>query len=122
MQRFARSLTAPLLLLTVLLAVPACSTPPPRGIADKRSQFERFLPMTRNPSEYGLRAVRPYFKTARRAEILRIIERACTGGKAGSSDYDPRTGAGYYVNCNPQNRQLLNGFVPADAHQRPRSR
>lgn len=78
--------------------------------------------MSRNPSEYGLRAVRPYFKTARRAEILRVIERACSGGKAGSSDYDPRTGAGYYVNCNPQNRQLLNGYVPADSHRRPSSR
>jgi hypothetical protein len=92
-----------------------------RGIADKRTGWSRFTPMEKSPGEYGLRAVAPYFRRADRAAIERAISSACQGGKSGSSHLDPRTGAGYYVNCNPDNRQLLNGYVPADPRRRPHS-
>lgn len=77
--------------------------------------------MTGDPAKYGLKPVRPYFRSANRAEILRAIERACTGDKEGSSIYEPERQAGYYVNCNPTNRQLLNGYVSRDPRRRPRS-
>lgn len=93
-----------------------------RGIADRRSEFQKFLPMTGDPAKDGLKEVRPYFTTANRAAILRAIERACQGKRAGSSIFDPEKQAGYYVNCNPENRQLLNGFVPLNPSVRPRSR
>lgn len=109
---------------TVLVClVVACSGGNQRGIADKRSDFKKFLPMEKPPAEYGLRQVRPFFKRANRAEILRAIEEACVSGgtnKAGSSAYNPATEAGYYVNCNPGNRQLLNGYIPVNARRRPR--
>jgi hypothetical protein len=54
--------------------------------------------------------------------VLRAIERACTGGRRGSSIYNEKTGAGYYVNCNPRNRQLLNGYVSLTPAARPHSR
>jgi hypothetical protein len=98
-----------------------CGTGGMRGIADKRSDFRRFLAMEGDASRYGLRAVRPYFQRANRTEILRAIEGACTGGKEGSSAYNPETKAGYYVNCNPRNRQLLNGYVPVNPRVRPHS-
>lgn len=100
----------------------ACSARSERGIADRRSDFQSFTPMKSDPARDGLRAVRPYFKKANREQILRAIERACGGGKSGSSVFDPHTGAGYYVNCNPRNRQLLNGFVPAESSRQPHSR
>jgi hypothetical protein len=93
-----------------------------RGIADKRSEFSRFLPMTADPARDGLKAVKPYFPTANRAEILRAIEHACVGGRHGSSIYEERRQAGYYVNCNPKNRQLLNGYVAANPAAQPHSR
>ncbi len=93
-----------------------------RGIADRRSEFQKFLPMTGDPAKDGLKEVRPYFATANRAAILRAIERACQGRRAGSSIFDPVKQAGYYVNCNPENRQLLNGFVPLNPSVRPHSR
>lgn len=111
---------------TVLIAapmfIPACSTGGQGGIADRRSDFKSFLPMKQDPSKDGLKRVRPYFKRANREEILRAIERACQGGKAGSSVFNPRTEEGYYVNCNPRNRQLLNGYVPANPAVEPHSR
>jgi hypothetical protein len=55
-------------------------------------------------------------------QILRAIERACQSGQSGSSNQDARTGAGYYVNCNPENRHLLNGYVPINPRQQPHSR
>jgi hypothetical protein len=100
----------------------ACTHHDPRGIADKRTNFEKFLPMTSDPTRYGLKPVRPFFHVANRAQVLRAIERACQGGERGSSVQDPRTGGGYYVNCNPENRQLLNGYVPTNPNQRPHSR
>ena len=94
-----------------------------RGIADKRSDFRKFLPMTANPARDGLKTVRPYFKRADRAQILRAIESACAGQhKRGSSVYREQSGSGYYVNCNPENRQLLNGFVAENPRQAPHSR
>lgn len=102
----------------------ACSTGSQRGIADKRSDFKKFLPMEKPAAEYGLRQVRPFFKRANRAEILRAIEEACLSegsNKSGSSAYNPATQAGYYVNCNPGNRQLLNGYIPVNARRRPHS-
>jgi hypothetical protein len=102
----------------------ACSGGSQRGIADKRSDFKKFLPMEKPAAEYGLRQVRPFFKRADRAQILRTIEEAClTGGsnKSGSSAYNPATQAGYYVNCNPGNRQLLNGYIPLNARRHPHS-
>jgi len=113
------SLTA-LALLTIISV--ACTHPDQRGIADKRTNFERFLPMTGDPVRYGLKVVRPYFRVASRAQVLRTIERACQGGKTGSSVQDEHTGAGYFVNCNPENRQLLNGYVSSNPRQEPHSR
>ena len=75
--------------------------------------------MEGDPAKYGLKAVRPYFKTANRPEVLRAIESTCRGEKAGSSVQNAATGAGYYVNCNPHGRQLLNGYLPLDPHKRP---
>ncbi len=109
--------------LTLLAALTlACTHRDQRGIADKRTNFERFLPMTGDPARYGLKVVRPYFRVANRQQVLRTIERACHGGESGSSVQDARTGAGYYVNCNPDNRQLLNGYVSSNPRQQPHSR
>ena len=112
------------LLLTIFLVLlfSACSSGGQRGIADKRSDFKSFTPMQQDLTRDGLKPVKPYFKRASREEILRAIERACVGGKGGSSVFEPRTQEGYYVNCNPRNRQLLNGYVPANARQAPHSR
>jgi hypothetical protein len=108
----------------LLFLGPACSlrTREPRGIADKRTEFARFLPMKADPARDGLKPVRPYFPRANRTEILRAIERACAGGRSGSSIYDQQRQAGYYVNCNPKNRQLLNGYVAANSSEQPHSR
>lgn len=111
--------TAAWLLLIVLSL--ACSHSGQRGIADRRSDFRKFLPMTGDPARYGLKPVRPYFRTAKRAEILRAIESACTGAKEGSTVFKPEAQAGYYVNCNPKNRQLLNGYISRDPRKRPHS-
>lgn len=106
--------------MCLMIVLTACSGAAQRGIADKRTDFKKFLPMEKAPAEYGLRPVRPYFQRANRAEILRAIEAACAGGgKEGKSEYNPPTEAGYYVNCNPRNRQLLNGYVPLNAKRRP---
>jgi hypothetical protein len=99
----------------------ACTHKDPRGIADKRTNFERFLPMTADPARYGLKLARPYFHVANRTEILRAIAHACQSRQLGNSVQDPRTGGGYYVNCNPENRQLLNGYLPSNPRQRPQS-
>ena len=40
----------------------------------------------------------------------------------GNGLYDERRHAGYYVNCNSDNRQLLNGYVPANSKEAPHSR
>jgi len=108
--------------MTLILILTACSANSQRGIADKRSDFRKFLPMTGDPARYGLKPVKPYFKTANRAEILHAIDGACTGRKEGSSVFEPQLQAGYYVNCNSSNRQLLNGFVSRDPRRRPSSR
>jgi len=108
-------------LAVCVVAMTACSAQGQRGVADERSHFEKFLPMKQDPGKDGLKAVRPYFDRANRTEILRVIEHACQGGKAGSSAFDPRTQRGYYVNCNPRNRQFLNGYVPLNAKRRPHS-
>ena len=101
----------------------ACTPAGVRGIADKRNDFRKFTPMTGDPARYGLKPVRPYFKRANRAQILRAIELACQGGrKRGSSMLNPAANSGYYVNCNPENRQLLNGYIPSSPSQSPRSR
>jgi hypothetical protein len=106
----------------VLLFFTACGGQNVRGIADKRSDFRKFMPMTGEPSRYGLKSVHPYFKRANRAQIMRAIEQACQDGrKRGSSVLNPRADAGYYVNCNPKNRQLLNGYVPANGREAPHS-
>jgi hypothetical protein len=105
-----------------MLMLSACSAGGQRGIADKRTDFKRFLPMTGNPSRYGLRIVRPYFRTANRSQILRAIEVACQGGREGSSVFNEERQTGYYVNCNARNRQLLNGYVPANPARQPHSR
>lgn len=78
--------------------------------------------MSQNAAKDGLKEVKPFFRAARKEEIVRAIEKACVGKKAGSSVYEPRSGQGYYVNCNPRNRQLLNGYVPVNAKQQPHSR
>jgi hypothetical protein len=109
-------------MIVLLATVGACSRQDARGIADKRSDFRSFLPMKADPVRDGLRPVKPFFQRADRAEILRAMERACNGNRSGSSVYDPRTEAGYYVNCNPRNRQLLNGFVPLNPSEEPHSR
>ncbi len=111
----------PVLLTMCVLAMTACSAQGQRGIADERSHFERFLPMKQDPAKDGLKAVQPYFARANRAEILRMIDHVCQGRKEGSSAFDPRSGRGYYINCNPRNRQFLNGYVPSNAKKRPRS-
>lgn len=116
-----RSLTVLLMLLLVLTAC-SISRRAQRGIADRRSDFRSFLPMEQDPSRDGLKPVRPYFQRANRNEILAAIDRACVGGKSGSSVYEPRTQQGYYVNCNPRNRQLLNGYVSANPRREPHSR
>lgn len=108
-------------LIVLAMTIVACSHTDQRGIADKRTNFQKFLPMTGDPERYGLRLVHPYFRIANRAQILRAIERACHGD-SGSSVQDPRTGNGYYVNCNPENRQLLNGYLPTVPGQQPHSR
>src|SRR5690242_16798116 len=113
--------TLPVVLMSFVVMLTACSAQGQRGIADKRSQFQRFLPMEQDPARDGLKEVKPFFKTANRAEILRAIDRACQGRREGSSVFDPRSDRGYYVNCNPRNRQLLNGYVPSNPKQRPRS-
>ncbi len=115
-------------LLAIFLTSAACFSGNERGIADKRSNFEKFLPMTADPARDGLKIVRPFFRTANRAQILRAIEKACSGvgedgqRKKGSSVFNPAGDAGYYVNCNPENRQLLNGYVPANPRRAPHSR
>lgn len=102
--------------------VAACAGRDVRGIADKRSDFKQFLPMKGDAAHYGLRTVKPFFPRANRAEIMRAIENACRDTrKRGSSVYNEERQAGYYVNCNPQNRQLLNGYVPATSREAPRS-
>ncbi len=78
--------------------------------------------MKTDPGKDGLKPVKPYFRGPDRAGVLRAIERACDGRRRGSSVYDERTGAGYYINCNPRNRQLLNGYVSAQAKVQPHSR
>jgi hypothetical protein len=112
------------LALIALLLGSACSSRSRelRGIADKRSEFSRFLPMKADPARDGLKAVKPYFQRANRTEILRAIEHACVGGRSGSSIFEERRQAGYYVNCNPKNRQLLNGYVSANPSAQPHSR
>ncbi len=104
-----------------VLSLLACSAQGQRGIADERSHFDQFLPMKQDPAKDGLKAVRPYFKSANRTQILRAMEKACQGRKEGSSVFDPATERGYYVNCNPRNRQLLNGYIPANPKRRPHS-
>lgn len=111
-----------LLLSSVLLVSCSAIGGNPRGIADKRSDFRKFIPMTGDPAHYGLRAVRPYFNHADRAQILRAIEQSCAGEREGRSVFAPAREAGYYVNCNPSNRQLLNGYVPLNPHEHPHSR
>lgn len=117
-----------ILLVAIFLFSTACSSGNERGIADKRSNFEKFLPMTGDPTQDGLKVVRPFFRSANRAQVLRAIERACSGvgedgqRKRGSSVFNPAGDAGYYVNCNPENRQLLNGYVPANPRRAPHSR
>ena len=113
--------------MVVLLATVAACSPREarqevRGIADKRSDFRNFLPMTADPARDGLKAVKPFFRQPNRTEIMQAIERACDGRRTGSSVYEPKTGAGYYVNCNPRNRQLLNGYVPVSSSVQPHSR
>lgn len=105
--------------LFVWLSLLACSHTGQRGIADRRSDFRKFLPMTGDPAKYGLKPVRPYFRSANRAQILRAIESTCSGNKEGSSVFKPESQAGFYVNCNPRNRQLLNGYVSRDPKKRP---
>ena len=108
-------------LLPIVLFFLACAHSGQRGIADRRSDFRKFLPMTGDPARYGLKPVRPYFRSAKRAEILRAIETACSGDKEGASVLKPESQAGYYVNCNPKNRQLLNCYVSRDPRKRPHS-
>ncbi len=111
------------ILLSMAFLLAACSTHAVRGIADKRSDFRKFVPMTGDPAHYGLKSVRPLFKTANRAQILHAIESACQDRhKRGASMYNPQTQSGYYVNCNPENRQLLNGWVSAAPSESPHSR
>jgi hypothetical protein len=108
-------------LAAMAIVCTACTHREQRGIADKRTNFERFLPMTADPARYGLKPVRPFFRVANRLQILRAIERACQGGRSGRSVQDERSGGAYYVNCNPENRQLLNGYIPSNPRQQPHS-
>lgn len=114
----------PACVATIVLLVTAygCHSRPARGIADKRSDFRSFLAMKSDPIRDGLKRVRPYFRRANRTEILAAIDRACAAGRSGNSFFDERTQAGYYVNCNPSNRQLLNGYVPINPSEQPHSR
>ncbi len=112
----------PLVFIAIAILLTACSATGQRGVADRRTEFQKFLPMTGDPARYGLKEVQPYFTRPNRAAILRAIERACQGGRAGSSIFDPAKKAGYYVNCDPENRQLLNGFVPLNPAVRPHNR
>jgi hypothetical protein len=105
-----------------IVALAACSGSRQRGVADQRTHFSRFVPMEGDVHRYGLRAVRPRFANGDHAAIERAINSACQGGKEGSSSFDPRTDEGYYVNCNPRNRQLLNGYIPVDPAHMPHSR
>lgn len=114
---------APIIVCFAAFALAACSSSGVRGIADKRSEFRKFVPMTGAPTRYGLKAVRPYFKRANRAQILRAIEAACQDTrKRGASILNPAADSGYYVNCNPENRQLLNGYVSSNPSQPPHRR
>jgi len=117
-----RSLRRAVLALLFLIAAASCSTHDARGIADSRSNYRGFTPMKADPARDGLRPVKPYFRATDRAGVLKAIERACDGRRRGSSVYDERTGAGYYVNCNPRNRQLLNGYVSLNPKVQPHSR
>lgn len=105
----------------LFLAATACSATDSHGVADKRSDFTQFVPMHTDPGRDGLKEVRAYFRRANRSEIIGVIEHACAGGRAGRSVYDEKTGAGYYVNCNPHNKQLLNGYVSANPRVEPHS-
>lgn len=110
-------------ILTVLLAtVKASSMEDTRGIADKRSDFRQFLPMKTDPARDGLKAVKPYFRRSDRVAVMRAIQHACASHRSGSSFYDPKTEAGYYINCNSRNQQLLNGYVPITPSEKPHSR
>lgn len=109
--------------LLSLIACAACSVAhAQRGIADKRSSFSEFIPMKADPSVEGLKPVTPYFRRANRAEIIRAIERACVNGRSGSSVYNEARHAGYYVNCNASNKQLLNGYIALNPKVEPHSR
>jgi hypothetical protein len=110
------------LFLLLFVTVTSCSGPDARGIADKRSDFRSFLPMKSNPAQDGLKSVKPFFHRANQAEILRAINGACAGGRSGSSVYNEAKHTGYYVNCNPRNRQLLNGYLPLNPSVQPHSR
>jgi len=110
------------ILVAMALFCGGCTRREQRGIADKRTNFERFLPMTGDPARYGLKPVRPFFKVPNRMQILHAIERACEAGRSGSSVQNERTGGGYYVNCNPENKQLLNGYIAANPRKEPHSR
>ena len=105
----------------LLLSSASCSGSKQRGIADKRTNFSKFLPMEGDAHRYGLRTVRPRFANGQRAQIEHAINVACQGGKEGSSSFDPQTDEGYYVNCNPSNRQLLNGYIPLNPAHMPHS-
>ena len=109
-------------LMVLFAAGEACSMQDARGIADKRSDFRQFIPMKTDPARDQLKAVKPYFRRADRVSIMQAIEHACDGRRRGSSLYDPKTGAGYYINCNPKNQQLLNGYVPINPSVQPHSR
>lgn len=110
-----------LVIVLLFVGTAACSASDSHGIADKRTDFRSFLPMKADPGADGLRKVRPYFRRAERGEIIRVIEQSCADGRSGRSVFNERTGAGYYVNCNPHNRQLLNGYVPVNSRVEPHS-
>ena len=109
-------------LLLLFVVFTSCASREARGIADSRTDFRQFAPMKADPARDGLKPVKPYFRRSDRSGVLRAIERACDGRRRGSSVYDERTGAGYYVNCNPRNRQLLNGYVSVSRAVQPHSR
>jgi hypothetical protein len=110
------------ILLVGIVGTASCARQESRGVADSRSDFRQFIPMKADPARDGLKPVKPFFRAADRAGVLRAIERACDGRRRGSSVYDEKTGAGYYVNCNPRNRQLLNGYASANPRVQPHSR
>jgi hypothetical protein len=111
-----------LIIIALLATLSACWRGETRGVADKRSDYRNFLPMKQDAARDGLKSVKPYLRRADRTEIIRAIDRACDGRRSGSSVYDPRTEAGYYVNCNPRNRHLLTGYVPLSPSEQPHSR